>query len=118
MILHPVAICHHLPKLLHNQLDAMSPAFLKGGIALRAGKPHAVHRDEMSKFYSQGRNLILCALVALVATAKDDPASHHHDLGEVNFPVSCTPEAQGSSGAASPFSTRSGTTKRKRHSPM
>jgi tetratricopeptide (TPR) repeat protein len=76
----------------------MSPAFLKGGIALRAGKPHAVHRDEMSKFYSQGRNLILCALVALVATAKDDPASHHHDLGEVNFPVSCTPEAQGTFG--------------------
>jgi tetratricopeptide (TPR) repeat protein len=48
----------------------------------------------MSRFVLQGRNSILYVLVAVVATAKDDPTSHHHDLGQVNFPVSCTPEAQ------------------------
>ena len=48
----------------------------------------------MARFSSQARNLVLYVLVAAAAIAQDDPASHHHDLGRVNFPVACTPEAQ------------------------
>jgi tetratricopeptide (TPR) repeat protein len=48
----------------------------------------------MTRFSSQTRNSVLYVLVAAAAIAQDKPASHHHDLERVNFPVACTPEAQ------------------------
>ena len=48
----------------------------------RYSQRHAVRSDKMSKFFSQGRRLMLHLLVAAAATAPGDPApSHPHDLG-------------------------------------
>ena len=38
--------------------------------------------------------IVLGALCAVCATASPLPAQHGHELGRVNFPVSCAPEAQ------------------------
>ena len=51
----------------------------------------------MPKYFSLARNSILYTLIAVAAVAQNNSLNtdeHHHDLGQVRFPVSCTPEAQ------------------------
>ena len=66
-------------------------------IALLAGTGEAVCTDKMPKYLSRLRNSILYTLIAVAAVAQNNSSNtdeHHHDLGQVRFPVSCTPEAQ------------------------
>ncbi len=75
----------------------MSPTFRARCIALLAGTCEAVCTDKMPKYFPLARNSILYTLIAVAAVAQNNSLSsdeHHHDLGQVRFPVACTPEAQ------------------------
>ena len=73
----------------------MSPTFRLSCIALLARTREAIRTDKMRTCLYRTRDLTLYgALIALAAGAQNDSSDHHHDLGKVYFPVSCTPEAQ------------------------
>lgn len=72
----------------------MSPTFRPRCIAPVAGDRHTVRTYKMSRIYWLARHLILGAFIVLMAAAQDVSPSHHHDLGQVHFPVTCTPDAQ------------------------
>ena len=69
----------------------MSPTFLHDCLARLARTRKAIRTDKMP---SRIRNLILYVLLAALAAAQDGPGTHHHGLGQIRFPVSCSPEAQ------------------------
>jgi hypothetical protein len=44
--------------------------------------------------YTISLRTILASFLFLSVVRADDSESHHHDFGQIHFPVSCTPEAQ------------------------